>query len=229
MSPLGKLLFVREHKYDSLFFGLLGGERFRYCFHEAGVSTTETRRKTSRIDELAFEESRSYSLKTEVQLGVRNEWLSTDYDVVFLPIEDGVKRPVHVTYQLHPPPERRKPSKSMWGFTREEDPIGQDDALGSYLLTLDQILADRMAREIASAGQVSWTGPLRLTRDSLDVVGDGRVTTRLFFRDVAKWRIEQGVFALYQRGAEGRPALAVATSDENFFPGLCLFRQLASQ
>jgi len=131
----------------------------------------------------------------------------------------------HTQVRLAFSPQDPEEPVLSYDFTADYDTLKYNQ-LQEFQREIAEIVAERMAKTLASQGNVKWTDKLTLHSNCLEMRKKPSAAPEVVgFDRITRWTIGEGLFKLGIDGTS-RPTLLESTSQWNFYPGLLVFTQL---
>lgn len=93
--------------------------------------------------------------------------------------------------------------------------------------TVADVVAERLALEIAEKGEAAWTGPATFTKDGLRVKKLLGAPAAVSYDKIDRLGFGDGTLVLFEEGSE-KAFVSMAVNGKNFWPGFVLFQRLVT-
>jgi hypothetical protein len=91
--------------------------------------------------------------------------------------------------------------------------------------TVADVVAERLALEIAEKGEAAWTGPATFTKDGLRIKKLLGAPAVVAYDKIDRLGFGDGTLVLFEEGSE-KAFVSMAVNGKNFWPGFVLFQKL---
>ena len=91
--------------------------------------------------------------------------------------------------------------------------------------TVADVVAERLALEIAEKGEASWTGPATFTKDGLRIKKVLGAPFVMEYAKIDRLGFGDGTLVLFEEG-KAKASVSMAVNGKNFWPGFVLFQRL---